>query len=118
MPKQGFSKKPLPKSKRERKRYLLFEINSGAELDGSELWNALKNAFLSKYGQSGFAEINPRIVKFNPRKGLGIIKCRRGSEQRVRKAFAFLKKVKNSSVRARSLRCSGSLRSLKEIAGR
>lgn len=112
MPKAKQSLNPLPKTLRERKRYLLFEVVPVQGFDGMDFAKALDQVFLSLYGSIGSAEINPKITKFRPATGKGILCCQRGFEGKAKAAFMFLKEVKGTQVKARSLRCSGTLEAL------
>ncbi len=106
--------KALPKSMRERKRYVLFEFNSSTRMEKSEFWSALDEVLLSLYGSIGSAGISARPVGFYPGKKKGIVACSRGSEPRLRVAFLFLRKVGKKSIRVHSLRSSGSLKALQQ----
>ncbi|MFH1234996.1 MAG: Rpp14/Pop5 family protein [Candidatus Diapherotrites archaeon] len=112
MAKSKQSLNPLPKTLRERKRYLLFEVAPVQGFDGMDFSKALDAVFLSLYGSIGSAEINPKIVKFRPATGKGILCCQRGFESKAKAAFLFLKEVKGTQVKARSLRCLGTLEAL------
>ncbi|MEM0359967.1 MAG: Rpp14/Pop5 family protein [Candidatus Diapherotrites archaeon] len=114
MAKTKTSLNPLPKTLRERNRYLLFEVLPVQGFNGKDFAIALEEVFLSLYGSIGTAEINPKIVKFWPEKGKGVLCCRRGFETKARTAFLFLKEVKGVQVKARSLKCSGTLKALSQ----
>ncbi|MFH1587995.1 MAG: hypothetical protein ABIA76_01495 [Candidatus Diapherotrites archaeon] len=71
---------PLPKSMRERKRYLLFKLKNS--ISRKELTNKLYNAFLNEFDSIGFAKADPRII-FSEN-GFGLLRVN----------FAFVDKAK------------------------
>ena len=114
MPDHKPSRKLPKKSKRERRRYVLFEVDSAGWLDGRLLWIAIRDSFNSMFGAEGKAEIHPVLVKFWPEKSRGILRCPRGCEEKARKALESLEEAGGKPLKARSLRCSGSLKALRQ----
>jgi len=89
-------KKLPPKSKRERRRYILFESIEPVP------FGKLKR--LVEGGISG--ECHARVVKYFPEKKRGILRCKRGTEKQVKPALEALK--------LRSVRCSGCVKGLRQ----
>ena len=112
---QPKKKARLPKkSKRERWRYILFEAEFPDTIDGKALWIAVRDSFSSAFGADGMAKVNPRLVKFWPGKNKGILRCSRGTERLAAKALGGVERVQGKPVKLRSLRCSGSVKALRQ----
>ena len=94
---QQAGKRKLPrKSKRERRRYLLFE--SAGEIPFAKLKREIYGAM--PRGCSA------KVLKYFPEKKRGILRCKRGTEKQVKLALEGLK--------LRSLRCSGCVKGLRQ----
>ena len=103
----------VPLSKRERKRYILFEVLNG-EVAEKDFYFGFWIDLLSFFGSKGLAEINPKIVLFKSNKA--IIKCKRGKELELIAGTAFIEKIKNKKIIINPLLTSGTVKTLKEYA--
>ncbi|MFA5125454.1 MAG: Rpp14/Pop5 family protein [archaeon] len=103
----------IPLSKRERKRYILFEILN-AEVAEKDFYFGFWIDLLSFFGSKGLAEINPKIVLFKGNKA--IVKCRRGKEIDLIAGTAFIQKIRNKKIIINPLLTSGTIKTLKEYA--
>jgi len=92
MPQEKKKVKALPKSIRERKRYLLFEFEGVA--GKTEVWRALEGELLSLYGSVGLARMNVRMVKFHPIEKRGVLVCSRGFERDLSAGLLFVRVLK------------------------
>ena len=97
MPSEKKKVKALPKSMRERKRYLLFEFEG--EADKHIAWASLEKELLLLYGSVGLARMNVRLVKFHPKKKAGILVCSRGFERDLSAGLSFVKVLRMSPKR-------------------
>lgn len=100
-----------PLSKRERKRYVLFEVLN-ANVNEKDFYFGFWIDLLSFFGSKGLAEINPKIVFFKDNKV--IVKCARGRERELIAGTAFINKIRNKSVIINPVLTSGTIRTLKE----
>lgn len=107
-------KKTIPLSKRERKRYILLEVLN-AEILEKDFYFGFWIELLSFFGSKGLAEINPRLVFYKNNKA--IIKCKRGKETELIGGLAFIQKIRNKRIIILPLSTSGTMKSLKEMAG-
>jgi len=103
----------VPLSKRERKRYILFEILN-AEVNEKDFYFGFWIDLLSFFGSKGLAEINPKIVLFKGNKV--IVKCARGKETELIAGTAFIEKIRNKKIIINPLLTSGTVKALKEYA--
>ncbi len=94
-------RKLVKKTKRSKRRYILFSL--------SPIPKTGKQAFelvLRQFPQDKRKELGTWFIEFNPKTGLGIIRCK----------LAFLEKVKkalNGIPCAKTLKTSGTLKALK-----
>ena len=102
-----------PLSKRERKRYILFEVLN-AEVNEKDFYFGFWIDLLSFFGSRGLAEINPKIVLFKGNKA--IVKCRRGKELELIAGTAFIDKIRNKKAIINPVLTSGTIKTLKEYA--
>jgi len=103
----------VPLSKRERKRYVLFEVLN-AEVAEKDFYFGFWIELLSFFGSRGLAEINPKIVLFRGNKA--IVKCKRGKETDLIAGTAFIDKIRNKKVIINPLLTSGTINALKKSA--
>ena len=96
MQEQAGKRKPPKKSKRERRRYLLFE--SVEEIPFAKLKRDV-------YGVMP-RDCNAKVLKYFPEKRRGILRCKRGTEKPV--------KLSLDGLKLRSLRCSGCVKGLRQ----
>lgn len=106
-------KSTVPLSKRERKRYVLFEILN-ADVSEKDFYFGFWIELLSFFGSKGLAEINPKVVLFKENKV--IIKCNRGKETDLIGGTALVDKIRNKKIILNPLFTSGTIRTLKEFA--
>jgi len=101
---------PLPKSMRERTRYVLIEFDGA--VDEREFKRELNAIVLELFGSVGAAEFGLRTVKFGSKEKQAVIKVSRGSEDKLRVALIFLSE-QNKSLESKYLRVSGTIKGLR-----
>lgn len=103
--------KPIPQTMRGKKRYILFELvpQGGARLDEKGVSRALWETMLSLYGSVGTARQKLWLVRWNPAKSRGILRCALEHTEEVKAGLLFLKSVSGSAVLPRTLKTSGSV---------
>lgn len=106
--------KPLPPTLREKRRYVLARIVPpwSPVADPRILAAEVQAAVTSLWGDAAGAEIQPVIVAFE--QGHAIVRCRRGTEDRLVTALATVRRVGDHSVALRTIATSGTIRSLKD----
>ncbi len=110
MPAGKKSLNPLPKSLRERTRYVLVEFEGNA--DELMFKKELNSVVLELFGSVGAAEFGLNIVKFGAKEKQAIVKVSRGFEAKLRVALLFLSE-KNESLKCGVLRVSGTIKGLR-----
>ena len=95
-------RKLAKKTKRPKRRYILFSLAKGKCSTGRQALELV----MAQFVQDERKELGTWFIEFNPETGLGIIRCK----------LAFLKKVKdalNKISGAKTLKTSGTLKALK-----
>jgi|GEM_PF-3297449 RNase P/RNase MRP subunit POP5 len=98
------------------KRYLLLEVDSQGFMDWKTLYSGFIKTLTNLFGEFGLARVELRSIA--SKDNLIIIRCRRGEEHMVRCAALMLTSMDGQPVKARTLRVSGTLKSLKRFLSR
>ncbi len=101
--------KLLP-SLRQKKRYILFEIQAEKEFTVSEVQEAVQYALHDFLGQLGLAKAVPLFIKEKYVKNHFILKVNHNYIDEVKTALILIKKIKNTAVLLRSVTTSGMLK--------
>lgn len=104
---------PLPPSKRERNRYLVYAVASDAPAKADEIGKAIWASALGFLGELGVARSGLRIVDFDEKKQRGIIKVGHKSVEEGRVVLALVKEVNKRPVALRVTGVSGILKKAK-----
>lgn len=109
--------KPRPPTMRGKRRYILARLDPpSVAVSGRDLYYAIAESLTSLYGDSGMARIQPSVVSCTG--GYAIIRCIRSTEGQVSACLAAVHQVQEVSVAVRSIRTSGTMRSLRQhLAG-
>mgnify|MGYP001588899615 CR=1 FL=1 len=101
--------KPLLPSLKERKRYILYEIDSNVKMDNlrRDIFNELRG-FL---GDLGLAKAGLNFVSYKNNKG--ILQVSHNTVDEVKTGLALIKNIGNNKLRVRTLKVSGVLNKLK-----
>lgn len=108
------SMKPIPKSMRGKKRYILFEIISEKKFAESEVKDALWKTILQLFGEVGAAKQKFWFVKWSGAKNRGIVRCALEHTDEVKIGLLFLKEINRTKVIPKTLLTSGGITKLKE----
>ncbi|MDD1670607.1 MAG: Rpp14/Pop5 family protein [Methanomicrobiales archaeon] len=101
-------------SQRERRRYILVRfLPEGVSPDPREVYAAVAEACTSLWGDEAASEISPSVMAWE---GHAILRCRRGTEDRLAMAVATITRVGNERVALRTVTTSGTLRSIRSRA--
>ncbi len=98
---------------RENKRYLAFMVDTGAPVDAVELKKELFTSIFSFIGELGFSQADPKLIEFNQKTSMGIIKCSVERLDSVRCSLSLLKSISGRMAAIRLLGNSGTLKSLR-----
>ena len=96
-------KRKLPKkSKRPKRRYILFQLKQGSCKTEKQAFGLV----MAKFSPEERKQLGVWFIGFEPETGKGIVRCRLGKEARVRKAIEAI-------PGAKTLKTSGTLKKLK-----
>jgi ribonuclease P/MRP protein subunit POP5 len=98
-------------SQRERRRYVLVRfVPEGIFPDPREVYAAVAEACTSLWGDAAASEISPSVMAWE---GHAILRCRRGTEDRLTTAVATITRVGDERVALRTITTSGTLHAIK-----
>jgi RNase P/RNase MRP subunit POP5 len=98
---------PIPKTKRENKRYLLLEVLENKQNENMQ--KVIFGEIINLFGTNGFAEISPRILK-SEKKNKIILKIKRDSVDNMKAIINCINIFSN--IKINILKTSGTLKSL------
>jgi ribonuclease P/MRP protein subunit POP5 len=101
---------PLPPSKRERNRYLVYALRSEKPVKGEDIGRAIWKTALDFLGELGVSKSSLRVVDFDEKKQKGIIKVNHNSVEEARMTLALVKEVNKHKVALNVLGVSGILK--------
>lgn len=96
---------------REKKRYLLVEVN-GPKVDDKTAKHVLYEAVFQLLGEAGAAEASFQFKEFNPSKQLAIVKCKTVFLERVIASLALKRYWHGGDVALRVKKISGMISKL------
>ncbi len=105
--------KPLPKTMREKKRYILFRMDSEIPLNAKSVFFSIWEYFLEKFGVFWVAKSRFALIDFDEKNGLGIVKCSHRFLAETKKAISEVKKAGKVSVKAEVILVSGTIKKIK-----
>jgi ribonuclease P/MRP protein subunit POP5 len=101
---------PLPSTKRERNRYLVYEVLSGSPVSGEDIGKTIWRTALQFLGELGVSRTSLRVVEFDEKKQKGIVKVNHRSIEEARAVLALVKDVDKKEVTLHVLGVSGILK--------
>jgi ribonuclease P/MRP protein subunit POP5 len=104
---------PLPPSKREKNRYLVYEVNSEKPVKGEDIGRAIWKTALDFLGELGVSRSSLRVVDFDEKKQKGIIKVNHTSVEEARMTLALVKEINKQKVALKTVGVSGILKKAK-----
>ena len=105
MEKKEKPKRKLPKkSQRPKRRYILFSLEKGS-CTGKQAFDVLMSCFSLEERKS----FGIWFIEFDPKTGLGIVKCKLSSLEETKKGFEKIPK----KFDAKTVKTSGTLKALK-----
>jgi ribonuclease P/MRP protein subunit POP5 len=98
-------------SQRERRRYILVRfVPEGISPDPREVYTAVAEACTSLWGDTLASEISPSVMGWE---GHAILRCRRGTEDRLATALSTITRVGGERVALRTITTSGTLHAIR-----
>jgi len=101
--------------KKIRQRYILFEIITEKEdqiIDKKELISKIWNSITAFFGTYNTFQVGLWLIRYNPSKRVGILRCDNISKDMVIATLAFTKSVGDVDVIFHTRKTSGSIRTM------
>ena len=104
----------LKPSLKQKKRYVLFEIQAAKAFSLPEVAEAIEASLQRFLGELGLAKASPMLVKekWNEKKQRLVIKVNHNYVDELKSAVILNKKIKNTPVLIRSIVVSGTLKKI------
>lgn len=104
----------LKPSLKQRKRYVLFEIQAAKAFSLPEVAEAIEASLLRFLGELGMAKASPMLVKekWDEKKQRFVLKVNHTYVNELKTAVILNKKIKNTPVLIRSIVASGTLKKI------
>lgn len=104
----------LKPSLKQKKRYVLFEIQAVKAFSLPEVAEAIESSLLRFLGELGMAKSSPMLVKekWSDKKQRFVLKVNHNYVDELKSAMILNKKIKNTPVLIRSIVTSGTLKKI------
>lgn len=101
---------------RIRRRYVVFEVATVAEIQESDIRAAIENKFKEIFGLEGLALSGLRLIMYDPKLRRGIIRVRSNYFDQLMTTLGFIRSIDNYRVFLYPLATSGTIkRALKKL---
>lgn len=97
-----------------KKRYIVFKAKSEAKISEEDVKTGFYSFFLKFFGEYGYSKLAYKLLQFNEKQGLGLIRCERSSLYEILGALALIENLNGKKVRTISLASSGTIKTLRE----
>jgi ribonuclease P/MRP protein subunit POP5 len=101
--------RPMP---RKPSRYLLLKVETDDAIPEEAIHLSVRESVLTLFGETGLAEISPRLFDYDEKTLTGIVKCTRGSVDKLRAAIALISTCAGKPVSAYVQAASGTSKAL------
>lgn len=107
---------PAPKSLREKKRYIVFEVLCDRDREVGQVVDAVWGAVLEFLGQEGAAKADPWVLGdlFDAEKQIGGVKVNKDEVEEVRAALALVQDIGGEESALQVLGVTGTMDSARE----
>ncbi|MFC2154244.1 Rpp14/Pop5 family protein [Candidatus Altiarchaeota archaeon] len=106
--------KPLPPTLRERNRYLSFKVEGGKPFKDEDVGKAVWFNCLRILGEAGLSGTGLRVIEFDAKKQMGILKVNHKSVDKTRASLALIKEVDREPAAFHTIRVSGTVKKARE----
>lgn len=105
---------PLPSTKRERNRYLVYEVLSDSPVSGEDIGKTIWRTALQFLGELGVSRTSLRVVDFDEKKQKGVVKVNHRSVEEGRAVLALVREINKKEVTLHVLGVSGILKKARQ----
>lgn len=97
-----------------KKRYIVFQAKSAQPISEEDVKSGLYSFLLKFFGEYGYSKLAYKLLQFDEKGGMGLIRCERGSLYDLLGALALIENLNGKKARAIALASSGTIKTLKE----
>lgn len=97
---------------REKRRYILYKVESDAPVSEEEVKRASYNALLSFLGEYGSSLANPKFIRYMEADRLAILRCNHTEVEKAKAALALCNNIGGKRAALRLKRVSGTIAGL------
>jgi RNase P/RNase MRP subunit POP5 len=105
----------LPKSAREKNRYIVFKIHCEHKPVRKDVVNAIVNSQIRLYGEVGAATQNMWVMDYEQGKKAGIVKCNHKSVRHVKASLALIDSISKKPVAVEVVKTCGTLKKARSL---
>jgi len=103
---------PIKPTMREKKRYVLFALESEAPLNEETVKRGTYAALISFLGEYGASLASPKFIGYRASDNLGVLRCDHEEVEKVKAALALCRTIDGKKVAFRLKKVSGTILSL------
>jgi len=104
----------MRKTLRKQWRYIFFRIHSERNIDKISLERRLGEKFLRFFGELNFGDVAYKLVEFDERKMLGIVKIDRNYQNSAVVCMALISELDKIPIHIETIKVSGTLKAGRE----
>jgi len=104
----------LPKSLRDKKRYIKFHIDSDSRFSREEVRRAFWDMMLSFLGEKGSSKVNFKVSDWQEEGNIGIVRCSIDSVDDMIVCMKFIRDIQGNATNMLVKGISGTLKSLEK----
>ncbi len=97
-----------------KKRYIVFQTKSAEKISESDVKGGLYAFLLKFFGEYGYSKLSYKLLQYDEKSGLGLIRCERGVLHELLGALALIENLNGKKARTVSLASSGTIKTLRE----
>ncbi len=99
---------------RLKKRYIVFKTKAQQPLSQEDVKSGLYSFLLRFFGEYGYSKLAYKLLQYDEKAGLGLIRCERGSLYDLLGALALVESLNGKKARTIAIASSGTIKTLRE----
>jgi len=100
---------------KEKRRYILYRIESAKKLGENEAKTLLNDAIMHLYGENGISKANAHVKFFNENEQLMLVLCSLGMQEEVIAALALKLEFQNEKIALRLQKIYGTVKNAEKF---
>lgn len=99
---------------RLKKRYIVFQSKSDSQISENDVKSGLYAFLLRFFGEYGYSKLSYKLLQYDEKSGMGLIRCERGVLHELLGAIALIENLNGKKARTVALASSGTIKTLRE----